>query len=113
MRLSFSRFQRLASNFWYQEIVAEGFGASAPRQKTLTGRFGRPPSPPVEVAAHYSFAAPSTSVGPPFESFRCTEELGAAGFEPATYWSQTSRSTKLSHAPMIFSIPAYALLPRP
>jgi hypothetical protein len=27
------------------------------------------------------------------------EVVGAAGFEPATSWSQTKRSTKLSYAP--------------
>jgi hypothetical protein len=27
------------------------------------------------------------------------EEIGATGFEPATSWSQTTRSTKLSYAP--------------
>ena len=26
--------------------------------------------------------------------------VGVAGFEPATSWSQTKRSTKLSHTPM-------------
>ena len=34
--------------------------------------------------------------------------IGAAGFEPAAFWSQTRRSTKLSHAPMQL---LYALLP--
>jgi hypothetical protein len=29
-----------------------------------------------------------------------TIEIGATGFEPATSWSQTTRSTKLSYAPM-------------
>ena len=29
-----------------------------------------------------------------------SEKIGATGFEPATSWSQTTRSTKLSYAPM-------------
>ena len=33
-----------------------------------------------------------------------SEKVGATGFEPATSWSQTKRSTKLSYAPMLFSI---------
>jgi hypothetical protein len=28
------------------------------------------------------------------------KEIGATGFEPATSWSQTTRSTKLSYAPV-------------
>jgi hypothetical protein len=32
--------------------------------------------------------------------------VGAAGFEPAASWSRTRRSTKLSHAPMSFSLAA-------
>ena len=27
--------------------------------------------------------------------------VGIAGFEPATYWSQTSRATKLRHTPIL------------
>ena len=29
----------------------------------------------------------------------CEMEIGATGFEPAAFWSQTRRSTKLSYAP--------------
>jgi hypothetical protein len=29
----------------------------------------------------------------------CFAKIGATGFEPATLWSQTTRSTKLSYAP--------------
>jgi hypothetical protein len=29
----------------------------------------------------------------------CEEEVGVAGFEPTTSWSQTRRSTKLSYTP--------------
>ncbi len=31
--------------------------------------------------------------------------VGATGFEPATFWSQTRRSTRLSYAPRIESLP--------
>ncbi len=37
-------------------------------------------------------------------SFPSNDKIGAAGFEPATSWSQTKRSTRLSHAPFIISI---------
>ena len=30
---------------------------------------------------------------------KCGKKVGATGFEPATSWSQTKRSTKLSYAP--------------
>jgi hypothetical protein len=30
---------------------------------------------------------------------RSEKDVGATGFEPATSWSQTTRSTKLSYAP--------------
>src|SRR5712691_5334404 len=30
---------------------------------------------------------------------RCREEIGVTGFEPATSWSKTRRSTKLSYTP--------------
>ena len=29
-----------------------------------------------------------------------SQHIGATGFEPATSWSQTTRSTKLSYAPV-------------
>src|SRR5579863_2397042 len=34
--------------------------------------------------------------------------VGAEGFEPSTSWSRTRRSTRLSHAPNIASIPSVA-----
>ena len=34
-----------------------------------------------------------------FGRMRRADMVGAAGFEPATFWSRTRRSTKLSHAP--------------
>ena len=36
--------------------------------------------------------------------------VGATGFEPATFWSQTRRSTRLSYAPKIESFPQIRLI---
>lgn len=42
--------------------------------------------------------APITAHGPEHSGNRHSE-VGATGFEPAAFWSQTRRSTKLSYAP--------------
>ena len=34
------------------------------------------------------------------QSFRPVKMVGVTGFEPATSWSRTKRSTKLSHTPI-------------
>ena len=94
-------------------IGAAGFG-SLRSPDTMSGS--------LRVAARRSqgrsvllFVAPTSikEVAAPFKSCRCAvKEIGAAGFEPATYWSQTSRSTKLSHAPIFECKNPVALLPR-
>ncbi len=38
----------------------------------------------------------------------CGILVGAEGFEPSTSWSRTRRSTRLSHAPNVLSIPSVA-----
>jgi len=44
------------------------------------------------------------SLGIDEEENSSSKRIGATGFEPATYWSQTSRATSLRHAPNFKSV---------
>ena len=77
-----------------EEIGAAGFGPFV-RSAHSGGRPRLPRCSPLPPRSRLGLFW----VGAPFKSFRYAKGLGAAGFEPATYWSRTSRSTKLSHAP--------------
>jgi hypothetical protein len=46
------------------------------------------------------------------EIFQHDELVGAAGFEPATFWSQTRRATRLRYAPLTFGV-AHVLVGEP
>lgn len=65
---------------------------------------GQPTTTPDVVAASDN-KGDSQTIGLAFKQSgesslsKCLSNFGTTGFEPATYWSQTSRATKLRHVP--------------